>query len=191
MVASLHFTVCFVLIPPSSATISKEWRGSGHVWCGWAPELAWASWGVIPVGGDDEGAGGRRHHEDEGPADLRKLPLPLLQQQPEDLVKVQHPEFLGVPLRELHEIINKCDIVATEACRRFAFKVNDDVFIGKGWVECLYRDELSIYHKVCALLVPTEKRIWFSCNSIAMPPAGYMLQHATAEHKYCILRRFE
>lgn len=39
------------------------------------------------------------------------------------------------------------------------------------------KDKLSFYHKVCALLVPTKKRIRFPCNSIPMPPARYMLKH--------------
>lgn len=71
----------------------------------------------------------------------------------------------------------------------FSFKVND-VFMGKNWeiMECLDCDKLSIYHKLCALLVPTEKRIGFSCNSITMPPARYMLQHKIAKHRYWILR---
>ena len=36
---------------------------------------------------------------------------------------------------------------------------------------------VSAYHKICALLVPTKKRIRFPCNSITMPSARYMLQH--------------
>lgn len=36
---------------------------------------------------------------------------------------------------------------------------------------------LGIYHEVCALLVSAEKWVWFPCNSIPMPPAGYMLEH--------------
>lgn len=33
----------------------------------------------------------------------------------------------------------------------------------------------GLYHKVCALFVSAEKRVGFSCNSISMPPTGYML----------------
>ena len=36
--------------------------------------------------------------------------------------------------------------------------------------------ELSLYHKVCTLLVPTEERIGLSCHSIPMPSAGDMLR---------------
>lgn len=54
---------------------------------------------MFPVGGGDggEGGDGRLGQEDVVPADLRMLLLPLLQQQPEDLVKVQPLEFLEVP----------------------------------------------------------------------------------------------
>lgn len=49
------------------------------------------------------------------------------------------------------------------------------------------KDKLSFYHKVCALLVPTKKRIRFPCNSIPMPPARYMLKHKMRKDRYCIL----
>jgi len=48
---------------------------------------------VFPVGGGDGGEGGRKGQGDVVPADLRMLPLPLLQQQQEDLVKVQPLEI--------------------------------------------------------------------------------------------------
>lgn len=32
------------------------------------------------------------------------------------------------------------------------------------------------YQKVCALLVPTEERIWFPCDPVPMPAAGYVLR---------------
>lgn len=41
----------------------------------------------------------------------------------------------------------------------------------------------SVYHKVCALLVPTEKRIRFPCNSIPMPPTRYMLKNKIKEEQ--------
>lgn len=40
-----------------------------------------------------------------------------------------------------------------------------------------FRKFLEVYQEVCALLVSAEKRIWFACNSIPMPPARYMLQY--------------
>lgn len=98
-VAGLRFTVCFFLICPRSFSINKEWRGLARVWCGWVLGLASAGWGVFPVGGGDEGEDGRLGREDVVPADLRTLLLPLLQQQPEDLVKVQPLGFLEVPLK--------------------------------------------------------------------------------------------
>lgn len=52
---------------------------------------------MFPVRGGDGGEGGRSGREDVVPADLRMPPPPWLQQQPEDLVKVQPPEFLEVP----------------------------------------------------------------------------------------------
>lgn len=52
---------------------------------------------MFPVGGGDGGEGGMSGQEDVMPADLRMPPLPLLQQQPEDLVKVRPPGFLEVP----------------------------------------------------------------------------------------------
>lgn len=52
---------------------------------------------MFPVGGGDEGEDGRLGREDVVPTDLRMLLLPLLQQQPEDLVKVQPLGFLEVP----------------------------------------------------------------------------------------------
>lgn len=56
---------------------------------------------MFPVGGGDGGEDedGRLGREDVVPADLRTLLLPLLQQQPEDLVKVQPLGFLEVPLK--------------------------------------------------------------------------------------------
>lgn len=55
---------------------------------------------MFPVGGGDEGEDGRLGREDVVPADLRMLLLPLLQQQPEDLVKVQPLGFLEVPSKK-------------------------------------------------------------------------------------------
>lgn len=52
---------------------------------------------MFPVGGGDGGEGGRSDQEGVVPADLRMLQPPSLQQQPEDLVKVQPPVFLEVP----------------------------------------------------------------------------------------------
>lgn len=54
---------------------------------------------MFPVGGGGGGGGegGRSGPEDVVPADWRMLRLPSLQRQPEDLVKVQPPEFLEVP----------------------------------------------------------------------------------------------
>lgn len=58
---------------------------------------------MFPVGGGDGDEGGRLGKEHVMPADWRRLRLPLLRQQPEDLVKVQLPEFLEVPLRKSGE----------------------------------------------------------------------------------------
>lgn len=52
---------------------------------------------MFPVGGGDGGEGARSGQADVVPVDLRMLPLPSLQQRPEDLVKVRPPEFLEVP----------------------------------------------------------------------------------------------
>lgn len=50
-----------------------------------------------------------------------------------------------------------------------------------------FRKFLEVYQEVCALLVSAEKRIWFACNSIPMPPARYMLQHKRRQEK-CVGR---
>lgn len=48
---------------------------------------------MFPVGGGGGDEGGRSGKGDVVPADWRRLQLPSLQQQPEDLVKVRPPEF--------------------------------------------------------------------------------------------------
>lgn len=58
---------------------------------------------MFPVGGGGGDEGGRSGKEDVVPADLRRPRLPLLRQQPEDLVKVRPPESLEVPLRKLRK----------------------------------------------------------------------------------------
>lgn len=60
---------------------------------------------MFPVGGGDGGGdgGGRLGKKNVVPGDWRRLRLPLLRQQPEDLVKVRPPRFLEVPLRKIKE----------------------------------------------------------------------------------------
>lgn len=62
---------------------------------------------MFPVGGGDEDEDGRLAQGDVEPADLRKLLLPLRQQQPEDLVKVQPLEFLEVPFIKIKKNIQR------------------------------------------------------------------------------------
>lgn len=52
---------------------------------------------MFPVGGGDGDGGGMLGKENVVPVDWRRLRLPSLRQQPEDLVKVRHPKFLEVP----------------------------------------------------------------------------------------------
>lgn len=66
---------------------------------------------MIPVGGGDEDEDGQLGQEDVVPTDLRKLRLPLPQQQPEDLVRVRPPEFLEVPLRRSRKIVSESDTI--------------------------------------------------------------------------------
>lgn len=128
------------------------------------------------AGGGDGDEGERSGREDVMPADLRTLRLPLLQQQQEDLVQVLPPELLEVPVRKSREIeVNVLNIQAYQSFLK-------DLIIRILGVERgtqnynLVKDKLSLYHKICALLVPTEKRIRFPCNSISMPPARDMLK---------------
>ena len=58
---------------------------------------------MFPVGGGDGGEDGTLGQGGVVPADSRML-QPSLRQQPEDLVKVQPPEFLEIPLRESSKI---------------------------------------------------------------------------------------
>ena len=72
---------------------------------------------MSPAVGGDEGGGGRLGQEDVVPADLKMLRLPSLQQQQEDLVKAQLPEFLEVPLRKSRMNMSNCDTTLTiDAC---------------------------------------------------------------------------
>lgn len=64
---------------------------------------------MFPVGDGDEGEGGSLAREDVAPGDLKTLLLPLLPQQPEDLVKVRLPEFWEVPLRKSKTGISTCE----------------------------------------------------------------------------------
>lgn len=64
---------------------------------------------MFPVGGGDGDEGARSGKENVVPADWRRLRLPLLQQQPKDLVKVRAPEFFEVPLRKSRKNRTKCD----------------------------------------------------------------------------------
>lgn len=92
-----------VLLPDlssSSLTISKGWRGLAHAWCEWGREQASAGQGVFPVGGGGVDEGERLAQEDVVPVGWRRLQLPSLLQQPEDLVEVLLQDFLGVPLRK-------------------------------------------------------------------------------------------
>lgn len=64
---------------------------------------------MFPVGGGGGDEGGKSGQEIVVPGDWRRLRLPSLQQQPEDLVKVRPPEFLEVPLRKSRKHRSKCD----------------------------------------------------------------------------------